>query len=141
MSPQVLLVVMTVVGAMVIVVLGFVAFRIAGERGCAVPPMPAAYRDPSTAGWRRGTLRAVEDRLTLKGSGGLAAGPWLRAELDLGVAGSLPADEERALGRAGLIQVPVTYGTSTFDLALGEQHYTALRAWVEAAPPVQNRVA
>ena len=140
MPGEVLLVVMAAVGALVIVVLGLVAFRVAGDRGIVVPPMPAAFRDPSTSGWCRGTLRAVGDRLTLKGPGGLAAGPWLRGALDLGIAAPLGEDAARVLGREGLIQVPVRYGTSSFDLALDEQHYTALRAWVEAAPPVGNRV-
>mgnify|MGYP002653087950 CR=1 FL=1 len=42
------------------------------------------------------------------------------------------------IGRQGLIKVPVSYGTSTFDLAMDERHYTALRAWVEAVPPGWN---
>lgn len=138
MTDALLLVLMAAIGGMLIVVLAVVAFRLAGERGASVPPMAAAYRAEPGEAWRRGTLRVVSDRLVLKGPGGLAAGPWQRGNLDLGVSGPLPLDEARVLGKDHLIQVPVTYGTSTFELVLGEQHYTALRAWVEAAPPGWN---
>lgn len=138
MPEALLLVLMAVLGAAVILVLGLVAFRAAGDRSALAPPMPAAYRDDTTGAWRRGTLRFVDDRLALKGSGGLAAGPWMRGNLDLGIARPLAAAEAATLGRSNLIQVPATYGTSTFELALDEQHYTALRAWVEAVPPGWN---
>lgn len=144
---------MAAVGGLVIMGLGLFAFRVAGERGATCPPMPAAFRAGPAAGsaadgtadvtaadlpWRRGTLRFTDDRLALKGPGGLAAGPWVRGNLDLGVAGPLGAEDAAALGRGGLIRVPVSYGTARFELALGEQHYTALRSWVEAVPPGWN---
>ncbi|PZU42968.1 MAG: DUF2550 domain-containing protein [Arsenicicoccus sp.] len=132
-----LLVIMAAVGGLIILALGLLAFRIAGDRSSTCPPMPAAYRDEDGA-WRRGTLRFTEDRLSLKGSGGLSVGPWMRGNLDLGVAGPLATQDADALGGAALIRVPVTYGTSRFEIALGEQHYTALRSWVEAVPPGWN---
>ena len=136
MSESLFLVILAALGALVIVGLGLVAFRLFGDQGLICPPMPAAYRGASTDGaWRRGTLRFTEDRLTLRGSGGLSVGPWLRGDLDLGIASAVSGEEAEQLGRHGLIEVPVTYGTSSFDLALGEEHYTALRAWVEAVPP------
>lgn len=152
MSESLLLVLMAAVGGLVIMGLGLFAFRVAGERGATCPPMPAAFRARPAAGtvagtadesgsdgpWRRGTLRFTDDRLALKGPGGLAAGPWVRGNLDLGVAGPLGAEDAAALGRGGLIRVPVSYGTARFELALGEQHYTALRSWVEAVPPGWN---
>ena len=138
MPEALLLVLMAALGAAVILVLGLLLFRAAGDRSALAPPMPAAYRDDATGTWRRGTLRFVDDRLALKGSGGLAAGPWMRGNLDLGIARPLAAAEAATLGRSNLIQVPATYGTSTFELALDEQCYTALRAWVEAVPPGWN---
>lgn len=138
MDGSLLLVLMAAVAGLVILGLGLYAFRLVGDRGIAVPPMPAAYRAAGSGDWRRGTLRFVDDRLALKGPGGLAAGPWIRGNLDLGVAGMLDPQVASGLGRDRLIQVPVTYGTSQFELALDEQHYTALRAWVEAVPPGWN---
>lgn len=138
MPEALILVLMAAVGAVVILVLGLTAFRFAGERATRVPPMPAAYLDAAVGTWRRGTLRVVDDRLALRGPGGLAAGPWIRGDLDLAVAKPVTPEGAQALGREDLVQVPVTYGTSNFELALDEQHYTALRAWVEAAPPGWN---
>lgn len=137
LSEPLLLVLMAAFGAALILVLGLVLFHSFGDRA-AVPPMSAAIRRESDDTWRRGTLRFHQDRLTLKGPGGLVVGPWMRGNLDLGVATPVPADEARALGREHLIQVSATYGTAHFDLALDEQHYTALRAWVEAVPPGWN---
>ena len=137
MSESLILVLLAAIGGLVILGLGLFAFRTAGERGALSPPMPAAYRSVP-GGWRRGTLRFTDDRLAIKGPGGLAAGPWLRGNLDLGVASVLEQDQAEALGRTGLIRVPVSYGTARFELALGEQHYTALRSWVEAVPPGWN---
>ena len=137
MPDSLILVTLAACAALVIVGLGLFAFRTFGEQGAIVPPMRAAYRLPGQS-WRRGTLRFTGDRLALKGPGGLSAGPWIRGNLDLGVACSVGEDDGRLIGRQGLIAVPVSYGTSSFELALDEQHYTALRAWVEAVPPGWN---
>jgi hypothetical protein len=134
MSETLLLVTLAAVGALVILGLGLVMFRLFGDQGLICPPMPVAYRG-SQGAWRRGTLRFTEDRLALRGPGGLSGGPWMRGNLDLGVASTVTGEAAQQIGREGLIEVPVSYGTSSFDLALGEQHYTALRAWVEAVPP------
>lgn len=141
MPDSLILVLLALVGALVILGVGLLAFRHLGDQTATIPPMPAAYRGGEGDGveqWRRGTLRFDEDRLTLKGSGGLSAGPWLRGNLDLGIASPADAEDARQIAREGLIKVPVTYGTSSFDLALDEEHYTALRAWVEAVPPGWN---
>lgn len=139
MSDSLILVVLAALGALVILGVGLLAFRLFGDHGTACPPMPAAYRGSAAgAPWRRGTLRFDEDRLTIKGPGGLAGGPWQRGNLDLGIAASAGEEDSAQIGRAGLITVPVTYGSSSFDLALDEEHYTALRAWVEAVPPGWN---
>ena len=137
MTDSLILVLLAAVGALVILGVGLFAFRLFGEHGSVGAPMPAAYRAPGQD-WRRGVLRFHDDRLALKGPGGLSGGPWLRGSLDLGIAAQAGEADTAAIGRAGLITVPVTYGTSSFELALDEQHYTALRAWVEAAPPGWN---
>lgn len=140
MPDSLILVLLALVGALVILGVGLLAFRHLGEQTSTIPPMPAAYRggDGAAQQWRRGTLRFDEDRLTLKGSGGLSAGPWLRGNLDLGIAAPADGEDARQIAREGLIKVPVTYGTAAFELALDEEHYTALRAWVEAVPPGWN---
>ncbi len=134
MSETLVLVMLAALGALVILGLGLLLFRLFGDQGLICPPMPVAYRT-SEGAWRRGTLRFTEDRLALRGPGGLSGGPWMRGNLDLGVASTVTGEEARQIGREGLIEVPVIYGSSRFDLALDEQHYTALRAWVEAVPP------
>lgn len=134
MSESLVLVILAVVGALVILGLGLLMFRFFGDQGLICPPMAVAYRAPEGA-WRRGTLRFNEDRLALRGPGGLSGGPWMRGNLDLGVASTVTGEAAAHIGREGLIEVPVIYGSSSFDLALDEQHYTALRAWVEAVPP------
>lgn len=138
MDEALLLVLMAAFGAALILVLGVVLFRTLGDRAAAAPPMPTAYRGDTDAAWRRGTLRFDHDRLVLKGPGGLAVGPWMRGNLDLGVASAMNAEDAQAIGRENLIQVPATYGTANFELALDEDCYTALRAWVEAVPPGWN---
>lgn len=142
MPESLVLVLLAAAGALVILGLGLVLFHRFADQDVVCPPMPAAYRR-GAAHWRRGTLRFTEDRLAVRGPGGLSDGPWMRGDLDLGVASALGEDVALQLGRRDLIQVPVRYGTVTFDLALDEQHYTALRAWVEAVPPGyrQSRVA
>jgi hypothetical protein len=136
-DPVLLLVIMAVLGALLILGMGLLAFRAFGDQGSSFAPMPTAYRGHGEE-WRRGTLRFSDDRLALRGPGGLVAGPWIRGNLDLGMAAPVADDDSRLIGRAGLITVPVRYGTSTFELALDEQHYTALRSWVEAVPPGWN---
>lgn len=137
MADVLILVVLAALGALLILGVGLFAFRTFGEQGSTFPPMPTAFRRQGES-WRRGTLRFADDRLALRGPGGLAAGPWIRGNLDLGMASVVAAEDEHLLGREGLIRVPVVYGTSAFELALDEQHYTALRSWVEAVPPGWN---
>lgn len=122
----------------VLLVVGLLAFHVVGVRSAATSPMPAAFRGEAAGPWQRGTLRVIAGRLVLKGPGGLARGPWQRGRLDLGVARPLDDASAAELQREGMIQVPVRYGTTSFELALDQQHYTALRAWVEAAPPGWN---
>ncbi|QFG67836.1 DUF2550 family protein [Ornithinimicrobium pratense] len=131
-------VLLAVLGSMLLLGLLLGAYRLVGQRHASTMTMPAAYRAEGQTQWCRGTLRFISGRLVLRGPGGLSVGPWQRGNLDLGV--STPLDEEsaRALGCDGQIQVPVSYFGSRFELALAEDHYTALRAWIEAVPPGWN---
>ncbi|MFX0538048.1 DUF2550 family protein [Ornithinimicrobium sp. Y1847] len=136
MPDPLLLVLLVALAGLLILGLGLWLLRRVADADAASAPMPTCFRPGVGDGsWRRGTIRITQDRLALKGPGGLAAGPWVRGDLDLGVAETAVGQDAEQLGREGLITVPVTYQGSTFELALDEQHYTALRAWVEAVPP------
>lgn len=137
MPESLVLVTLAALGALLILGVGLFAFRSYGEQNATFAPMPTAYRRRGES-WRRGTLRFRDDRLALRGPGGLAAGPWIRGNMDLGMASPVAEDDSRLIGRGDLITVPVRYGDSSFELALDEQHYTALRAWIEAVPPGWN---
>lgn len=131
-------VLLAVLGGLLMLGLCLVAYRLVEQRNASTMSMPAAYRAEGQTQWRRCTLRFISGRLVLRGPGGLSAGPWQRGNLDLGVSTPLDAEAEAALGREGQTQVPVTYHDSRFELALAEDHYTALRAWIEAVPPGWN---
>lgn len=138
MFDVVLWVILVAGGVLLLMVIGVVVLRSSRRDSGVFPPMPAAYRAGEAGTWRTGVLRCADDRLVLRGPGGLAEGPFARGMLDLGVAGPLPEDEARQIGRGPLVQVPVSYGSTRFELALDERRYTALRAWVEAVPPGWN---
>ncbi|WP_131103744.1 DUF2550 family protein [Ornithinimicrobium sufpigmenti] len=131
-------VLLAVLGGLLLLGLLLLGYRIVEQRQAATMSMPAAYRAEGESQWRRGTLRFISGRLVLRGPGGLSVGPWQRGNLDLGISTPLDEDAERALDRHDQIQVPVTYLGSRFELALAEDHYTALRAWIEAVPPGWN---
>lgn len=132
------LILLAALGGLLLLGLCLVVFLVLEQRSASTMPMPVAFRAEDQDHWRRGTLRFVAGRLVLKGPGGLAGGPWQRGQLDLGVSRPLDPEAARQLDREGLIQVPVSYPGSRFELALGEDHYTALRAWIEAVPPGWN---
>lgn len=129
---------LAVLGGLILLGLGLLVYRFLEQRNASTMSMPAAYRAEGQTPWRRGTLRFISGRLVLRGPGGLSGGPWQRGNLDLGVSAPLDDAAARALGREAQIQVPVTYHEQRFELAMDEDHYTALRAWVEAAPPGWN---
>lgn len=129
---------LAVLGGLLLLGLGLLVYRVVEQRNASTMSMPAAYRGEGQTQWRRGTLRFISGRLVLRGPGGLAGGPWQRGNLDLGVSRPLDDESARALGREGQVQVPVTYHEQRFELCLDEDHYTALRAWIEAVPPGWN---
>lgn len=141
--PSVMLVVMALVAAVVLVALGWWAFsRYGGPPRAVSPPVPCGYRVGADDPWTVGTLHYEEDLLVHRGPGGLSMltqHRWARVGLDLGIAHHAEAATVSArLPDVPLVAVPCTYGRTHFFLALPEEHYTALRSWVEAAPPGWN---
>lgn len=136
------LVLLAFVAALVLFVGGLFLFaRFAGGRGMSIP-VPCCFRVNDQEPWRKGTLRYDHDRLDHYGAGGLSMRPehrWERSLLDLGLARVEPSPDCPGLP-AGMPATTVScrYGEQTFELALGHQHYTALRSWLESVPPGWN---
>lgn len=133
----VVLIVLAVLGAALVMVLGFVLFNRYADTHQS---LPCAFRAEESAGWRRGALSYDSGRLDHFGRGGPFRVPdhrWDRAALSFGIARSLEATEVPWL-TGPVLAVPCEYGTDRFELALGLEHYTALRSWVESVPPGWN---
>lgn len=137
----ILLVAMAVVAACLLLGIGLFAFsRLVGHG--SHQSVPCCFRPSGQEDWIKGFLRYDRDRLDHLGPGGVTMRvqhTWERARLDLGVARPVAEGECASLpvGRVA-IKVSCTYGSTTFDLALGDEHYTALRSWLESVPPGWN---
>lgn len=131
------LIALAVLGAVLIVAIGFLAFqRFSGGSSS----IPCAHRPEGIEDWSRGLLHYDTGRLDHYGRGGPFRGPlhqWQRAGLDLGVARALDPDEVPWL-TTPVMAVPCVYAGDHFELALGQEHYTALRSWLESVPPGWN---
>lgn len=94
-------------------------------------------RRPGATRWRLGLLRLGTTRLEwfpLIGITLRSAHDWERLALDVDAPTELEgADRLDLLPDA--VGVRCYYGAVEFDLALQPPHYTALRSWLEAAPP------
>lgn len=133
----IVLIVLTVMAAALVIGIGFLAFtRLSGPaRG-----FPCAYRAEKSAPWDRGLLCYNAGRLDHFGRGGPFREPlhhWQREALNFGVARSIEAEVPPWLSTPA-VAVPCEYAGAHFELALGREHYTALRAWVESVPPGWN---
>jgi Protein of unknown function (DUF2550) len=140
-SGGILLVVMAALGACLLLTVGFFAFhRFAGPTGSQA--VPCCYRPQGEQAWRPGALRYDGDRLDHYGPGGLSMRPehrWLRVRLDLGAARAAVEGECDVLPRGqSATTVACRYGDQVFELSMGQQHYTALRSWLESMPPGYN---
>jgi len=133
----ILLIVLTVVAAVLVVAIGYFAFsRLSGS----AHGFPCAYRADESADWERGLLSYKAGRLDHFGRGGPFRGPqhhWQRVALNFGIARTIEGDDLPWLS-APVLAVPCEYVGDRFELALGLEHYTALRAWVESVPPGWN---
>lgn len=134
---------LTLLAALVLVGVGMLTFsRFAGPSYGRSQSVPCCYRPGAEESWRKGTLRYDLDRLDHYGGSALSMRPdhrWLRSRLDLGIARPMDSPSCPALptGVTGT-SVSCRYGEESFELALGHQHYTALRAWLESVPPGWN---
>lgn len=139
-SGGLILIVLTVLGAALILGVGLFAFSRLGRRGSGYPPTPCAFRTDASMPWRKGHLIYDAGRLDHHGPGGLSRAPehrWRRVILDFGIATTVDPAETPWLS-APVIGVPCEYADERFELALGREHYTALRSWLESVPPGWN---
>lgn len=142
-ASPVILVVLALAAALVLVILGWWAFsRYAAGPQNAAPPIPCGYREGPDRSWVLGLVHYDRTQLvhrTSQGRSWVERHRWDRVHLNLGYA-------ERVRDQGGAGQLPqdlrlvvgCCYADTEFELALTDQHYTALRSWVEAAPPGWN---
>lgn len=95
--------------------------------------------------WRSGLLRFDETSIAWLPLLSASLRPtycWERYGLDLGNFAELEPGEALGVGsvRAVLRGVPIGRGPDRAEIALGQEPYTALRAWVEATPPGRRPV-
>lgn len=96
-----------------------------------------AYRREGATRWRQGFIRFGESELQWFPLGGVSVHPrhrWPRRGLDLGTpvsSGAGPASSSIP----DAVCVPCAHELVRFDLTMAPAAYTALRSWVEAAPP------
>lgn len=107
--------------------------------------MLCALRIGSGERWRAGLLRFDDVSIAWLPLLGMTLRPshcWERQGLDLGGFAQLGPGDALDSGsvRAVLRGVPIGRGPVEVELALGQQPYTALRAWVEATPPERRPV-
>lgn len=95
-----------------------------------------AYAPDGSRSWRRGLIRFGAHGVEWFPMTGFSLRPrhhWGRRELELGSAVPLP--DGAGLDLHDAVSVSCRHGDAVFHLALGHAAYTALRSWVEAAPP------
>jgi hypothetical protein len=64
---------------------------------------------------------------------------WNRSDLQVGIGSWIDAqDVSSRLPSVQIISVRCRYVDQTFELAVSQGRYTALRSWVEAVPPGWN---
>lgn len=142
-ASAVILVALALGAAGLLVAVGWWIFsRYAGWPGSAAPPIPCAYRERAADSWTLGTVHYDGAQLvhrSLAGRSAVERHRWDRVRLDLGHAEhvgeyGVPSDLPRDL----TLVVRCGCADTEFELALTEEHYTALRSWIEAAPPGWN---
>ncbi|WP_109473818.1 DUF2550 family protein [Ornithinimicrobium cavernae] len=133
----ILLIVLAMLAAVLLMAVGFVLFT---RFGAGSHAFPCAYRADESSDWSRGQLTYDSGRLDHYGRGGPFRDPlhrWQRSGLELGIARAQdPADVPWLSGH--VLAVPCAYADDRFELALGLEHYTALRSWLESVPPGWN---
>lgn len=107
--------------------------------------MLCALRLSAQARWRAGLLRFDDDGIAWLPLLGFTLRPaycWERQGLELGGFAQMGPGDAFDAGsvHAVLEGVPLGRGPRRAELALGQDPYTALRAWVEATPPERRPV-
>lgn len=102
------------------------------------PLTVCALREPTDRRWRFGLARYGTTGLEWFTLGGLSLRParrWERTALDIGIGRPLMPSERRETLIPSALKVDCCYRQKNFEIALAQAPYTALRSWLEAAPP------
>jgi hypothetical protein len=124
----------------VLAVLGAIFTRrrlIAGGKPLTV----CALREPADHRWRFGFARYGTTGLEWFTLGGLSLRParrWERTVLDIGTGQPLVPCERPEILIPSAWRVGCCYHQESFEIALAQAPYTALRSWLEAVPPGHN---
>jgi hypothetical protein len=102
------------------------------------PLTVCALREPSDHRWRFGLARYGTTGLewfTLTGLSLRPARRWERGLLDIGAGQPLDPGEKPEILIPSAMKADCSYRQARFEIALAQAPYTALRTWLEAAPP------
>jgi hypothetical protein len=102
------------------------------------PLTVCALREPGDRRWRFGLARYGATRLewfTLLGLSLRPARHWERTLLDIGSGQPLAPGERPEILIPAAMKADCLYRQGCFEIALARAPYTALRSWLEAAPP------
>ena len=100
-----------------------------------------ALREPGDRRWRFGLARYGTTRLEWFTLWGLSLRParrWERAVLDIGTGQPLVPSERPEILIPSAWSVDCRYRQESFEIALAQARYTALRSWFETRPPGHN---
>ena len=105
------------------------------------PLTVCALREPGDGRWRFGLARYATTGVewyTLAGISLRPARQWDRMLLDVGFGEFLESGERPEILIPEAMRVDCRCREDSFEIALGQDPYTALRSWVEASPPGRN---
>jgi len=116
-------------GSVVLVLLTIVGVVFARRRLIAhgKPLTVCALREPADRQWQVGLARYGSSELE-----------WERSVLDIGSGQQLQPSERPEILIASAWKVDCRYRDESFEIALAQAPYSALRTWVETSPPGQN---
>jgi len=131
------------VGSVVLVLLTIVGVVFARRRLIAhgKPLTVCALREPGDRQWQVGLARYGSSALEWFTLWGLSLRPahrWERSVLDIGSGQQLQPSERPEILIASAWKVDFRYRDESFEIALAQAPYSALRTWVETSPPGQN---
>jgi hypothetical protein len=132
-----------VVGGAVVMVLAVLGAIFTRRRLIArgKPLTVCALREPTDHRWRFGLARYGTTGLewfTLWGMSLRPARRWERPVLGIGTGAPLVPTERPEILIPSAWCVDLTYRDESFEIALAQSRYTALRSWLEACPPGLN---